>query len=200
MDQLISLYERWIHVPRWQKWILILLLGAVVGIFIYYFKIVPLKEVLKQKQNQAESLALTINRLKLVEKRKELLLKELEDLRNKIQQIEAKLPSGKEEVSQIVKSITDSDSGMVIKSIRREESVRHRYYIEYPYQIELIGTYPKYIEWCEKLSKADRIINFGSMKLKSISKVGSKGRRDTKIPKDATVDIVLKIKAFTLME
>ena len=200
MDQLISLYERWIHVPRWQKWILILLLGAVVGIFIYYFKIVPLKEVLKQKQNQAESLALTINRLKLVEKRKELLLKELEDLRNKIQQIEAKLPSGKEEVSQIVKSITDSDSGMVIKSIRREESVRHRYYIEYPYQIELIGTYPKYIEWCEKLSKADRIINFGSMKLKSISKVGSKSRRDTKIPKDATVDIVLKIKAFTLME
>lgn len=196
MDQLISLYERWLHVPRWQKWILILLLGFIAGILIYYFKIVPLKQTLKQKQSQVESLTLTVNKLKLVEKRKELLLKELEDLRNKIQQIEAKLPSGKEEVSQIVKSITDSDSGMVIKSIKREEPVKHRYYIEYPYRIELIGTYPRYIEWCEKLSKSDRIINFGSMKLKSVSK----SEKNAKIPKDATVDIVLKVKAFTLME
>ena len=198
MDQIISFYEKWIQLPRWQKWILILLVGMLLILLIYYFKILPMKETLEKKRKEVRSLALTVNRLKLVEKRKSLLMKELKELKNNIKEIEKKLPSGKEEVSQILKTITTSDSGMIIKSIRREKTKKHRYYIEYPYRVELLGTYPAYIHWCEKLSHANRIINFGPMRIKAIQISDKQGEKS--IPPDTTVRINLEVKAFTLLE
>lgn len=202
MEQLISFYERWLHVPRWQKWIIILIFGVILTVLIYYFKIAPLKEELDRKNQEVESLTLTVNRLKIVEKRKQLLIKELEELNKQIEQIESKLPTGKEDVGQIIKSITDADSGMVIKLIERKFPKSHRYYIEYPYKVELIGNYPSFIHWCEKLSKANRIINFGNMELKSLytSKETRIGEGKKEIPKGATLEATLEIKAFTLTE
>ena len=198
MDQIISFYEKWIQLPRWQKWILILLVGMLLMVLIYYFKIMPMKQTLEKKRREVRSLALTVNRLKLVEKRKSLLINELKELKNDIKEIEKKLPSGKEEVSQILKAITTSDSGMVIKSIRREKTKSHRYYVEYPYRVELWGTYPAYIRWCEKLSHANRIINFGPMRIEAVQ-ISNKQRKNS-IPQDTTVKINLEIKAFTLLE
>lgn len=203
MEQLISLYERWLHVPRWQKWIVIVLLGIVLAALLYYFQIAPLKEELSRKQRKIESLTLTVNRLRVVEKRKALMLKELEELKKQIKEIESRLPTGREEVSQILRSITDADSGMSIKLIKRENVKKHRYYIEYPYKVVLLGTYPSFIKWCEKLSKANRIINFGDMKIESLHPVGESKRGRTKqeeVPKGASVKAELEIKAFTLTE
>lgn len=203
MEQLISLYERWLHVPRWQKWIVIVLLGIVLAALLYYFQIAPLKEELSRKQRKIESLTLTVNRLRVVEKRKALMLKELEELKKQIKEIESRLPTGREEVSQILRSITDADSGMSIKLIKRENVKKHRYYIEYPYKVVLLGTYPSFIKWCEKLSKANRIINFGDMKIESLQPVGESKRgrtRQEEVPKGASVKAELEIKAFTLTE
>lgn len=202
MEQLISLYERWLHVPRWQKWILILIFGFLLTALIYYFQIAPLKEELNRKNQEIESLTLTVNRLKIVEKRRQLLVKELENLNKQIEQIESRLPTGREDVSQIIKSITDADSGMVVKLIERQTEKRHRYYIEFPYKVELIGNYPDFIRWCERLSKANRIINFGDMKIESIYslKRGWQGSQKHFIPKGSTIKATLKIKAFTLTE
>lgn len=202
MEQLVSLYERWLHIPRWQKWIVIFIFALILTGLIYYFKISSLKEELARKKQEIESLTLTVNRLKVVEKRKQLLLKELEELNKQIEQIESKLPTGKEDVSQIIKSITDADSGMVIKLIKKESPRSHRYYVEYPYKVELIGNYPSFINWCEKLSKANRIINFGNIELKSLYtfKDGWSGKRKGELPKGATLEATLEIKAFTLTE
>ncbi len=201
MEQLVSLYERWLHVPRWQKWIIILIFGVFLTVLIYYFKIVPLKEELNRKNQEIESLTLTVNRLKIVEKRKQLLMKELDELNKQIQQIESKLPTGNEDVSQIIRSITDADSGMVIKLIEKEPQRSHRYYIEYPYKVKLIGSYPNFIKWCERLSRANRIINFGNMKLESLYISNARSERENRaIPKGATIKATLEIKAFTLTE
>lgn len=204
MEQLVSLYERWLHVPRWQKWIVIVLLGVVLAALLYYFQVAPLKEELSRKQREIESLTLTVNRLRVVEKRKSLLLKELEELRKQIKQIESRLPTGKEEVSQILRSITGADSGMSIKLIKREDVKRHKYYVEYPYRVVLLGTYPSFIRWCEKLSKANRIINFGDMRIEALQPVGEKKRGRSKqkeeVPRGASVKAELEIKAFTLTE
>ncbi len=200
MDQIVSFYEKWIQLPRWQKWLLILLLGMVLMLLIYYFKILPMKETLEKKRREARSLALTVNRLKLVEKRKSLLMKELEELRKRIKEIEEKLPSGKEEVSQIIRTITTSDSGMVIKSIQRERTKSHRYYVEYPYRVELLGTYPSYIHWCEKLSRANRIINFGPMRIEAVQTSEKQASKKKAFPSRATIKITLEVKAFTLLE
>ena len=201
MEQLVSLYERWILIPRWQKWIIFLLIGLLLSFLIYYFQIAPLKKRLNREKQQIEALTLTVNRLKVVEKRRKILLKELDQLTNRIKQIESKLPTGNEDVSQIIKSITDADSGMVIKLIERRAVRKHRYYIEFPYEVVLIGNYPNFIKWCEKLSKANRIINFGDMKIESIYSPGSGRTKDQQaLPENVTIRANLKIKAFTLTE
>lgn len=201
MEQLISIYEKWIHIPRWQKWIIFLLIGILLSFLIYYLQIAPLQEELRKKKQRIESLTLTVNRLKVVEKRRALLLKELDQLNKKIKQIENKLPTGNEDVSQIIKSITDADSGMVIDSIERKVPKRRKYYIEFPYTVKLIGNYPSFIGWCEKLSKANRIINFGDMRIQSIYPSESSRRKNQKVlPKNATIKVTLQIKAFTLTE
>ena len=193
MEQLSSIYEKWLHLPRWQKWILIALIGVLVFFGYYYLKVVPLKEELQSKQRQVERLRLTVSKLKAIERRKKDIEKEIEELNKKIAQIESKLPTGKEEVSQIIKSITSAaDSQMVIALIKKEKQENQKYYVAYPYKVELIGTYPNFIRWCEKLSRADRIINFGDMKITSLSE-----KKKKEYP-GATVDVEMSIKAFTL--
>jgi len=193
MEQLSSIYEKWLHLPRWQKWILIALIGFLVFFGYYQLKVNPLKEELQSKQRQIERLRLTVSKLKAIERRKKDIEKEIEELNKKIAQIESKLPTGKEEVSQIIKSITSAaDSQMIIALIKKEKQENQKYYIAYPYKVELIGTYPNFIRWCEKLSRADRIINFGDMKITALSE-----NKKKEYP-EATINVEMSIKAFTL--
>lgn len=195
MDQIISAYEYLINLPRWKKWLIIIIIGVVFYIILYYSKVEPLKKELLQKQRKVETLILTINRLKILEKRRKELQKEIAILKKQIRNIEKKLPTGKEDVAQIVNSISKADSGMLVKKIVRKAKVNKKYYIRYPYEVELVGTYPSFISWCEKLSQANRIINFGSMEINSI-----KSNRESSELEGATVSIRLNVEAFTLKE
>jgi len=192
-----GLVEKWNQMPRWQKWIVALLSGALIFGALYWFKVQPLKEQLAVKKQQAERLALVVSKLRAVEKRKEKLEKEIEELNQQIAQIEAKLPTGKEEVSQILKSITDADSGMVITSIVRGKEEDREYYIAYPYRVKLKGKYPNFVAWCERLSQADRIINFGGIEVKSLQEEEELEPTEEKA-QDYTIETTLEIKAFTL--
>jgi type IV pilus assembly protein PilO len=194
MEQLTAIYEKWIHLTRWQKWLIILTVGLLLFGFLYFLRISPLKEELNAKKARAEQLKLTVSRLKVIEKRRAELLKKIEELNQKIAEIESKLPTGKEEVSQIIKSITDADSGMVIKLIKKEKQENRKYYIAYPYKVELLGTYPDFIKWCEKLAKANRIINFGNIQIKSIQPKSIKDKENY----NYTIAVDMRIKAFTL--
>jgi len=199
MEYLMGLYERWIHLARWQKWLIIILIGALLFGSLYYFRISPLKQELSLKKQQAEQLRLTVSRLKIIEKRRDEMIKKIEELNKKIAEIESKLPTGKEEVSQIIKSITDADSGMVIKLIRKEKKENKKYYVAYPYRVELLGTYPAFIKWCEKLSRANRIINFGDIQVTTTHPIAVKGiRKKEKESSKYTIAVDMKVKAFTL--
>jgi len=197
MEQLNSLYEKWMETPRWQKWILIIILGFMVFGFLYNYRIDPLKRKVIEKQRQLDTLALTISRLRIFEKKKLKLQREIENLRKQIAAIEAKLPTGREEVSQILRSITDADSGMVITFIKREKPVSKRYYEAFPYTVQLVGTYPNLVSWCERLSKVDRIINFGDISVVEYKSKSRSSKGEEKQP-PYTVTATLKLKAFTL--
>ncbi|WP_457680923.1 type 4a pilus biogenesis protein PilO [Thermovibrio sp.] len=200
MEQLSGVYEKWITLPRWQKWLVITLFALVVFGLYYYLRIEPLKRELTVKRAEVEQLSLTVSRLRTVEKKKKELEKRVAELNKKIEEIESKLPTGKEEVSQIIKSITKADSQMVIKLIKKDRKVEKKYYIAYPYTVELLGTYPNFIRWCEKLSKANRIINFGTIKINSTAPTTSRGsvRLKKEESKKGTVFVKMKVEAFTL--
>ncbi len=194
MEFLVNLYERWLNLSRWQKWTVITVLGILLFAILYYIKIKPLNETLLKKEREVARLKLLVSKLQIVEERKKALEKEIAKLREEIAQVELKLPTGKEEVSQIIKSITDADSGMEILSIKRMEPRDKKYYREYPYKVELKGNYPDFVKWCEKLSQANRIINFGTIEVRALPL--SEVERDRNY-KD-TVKVRLDVKAFTL--
>ncbi|RKQ63773.1 type IV pilus assembly protein PilO [Thermovibrio guaymasensis] len=196
MEYLMSLYEKWGQLARWQKWLIILLVGILLFFILYYIRILPLKQELNEKKQKAEQLRLTVSRLKIVEKRKKELVRKIKELNREIEEIENKLPTGREEVSQIIKSITDADSGMTIKFIKKEGQRNERYYIAYPYKVELSGTYPAFIKWCERLASANRIINFGDIKITSTHSTNRRGKREENLK--ATILVNMEIEAFTL--
>jgi len=197
MEHLISLYEKWEQLARWQKWMITLLAGLLLFIALYFLRLSPLEEELNLKKQKVEQLRLTISRLKAIEKRKNDLVRKIEELNKEIEDIESKLPTGKEEVSQIIKSITDADSGIDIKYIKKENKRSEKYYIVYPYRVKLSGTYPTFIKWCERLANANRIMNFGDIKITSLQSIYKRGINKERNTKD-TILVDMEIKAFTL--
>jgi type IV pilus assembly protein PilO len=195
MELLISLYERWQEIPRWQKWLIISAIGVFVFILLYYIRIVPIQNTLQAEKRKMESLSLVVNRLKTIERRKLDLEKTIKKLERRIEQIEAELPSGKEDVSRIIKSISDADSGVRVVSIERGAPAEKKYYVEIPYSLKLKATYPEFISWCEKLSKAHRILNFGDLSIKAIDVNPEKEDAESG---RYTVFVELQIKAFNL--
>jgi type IV pilus assembly protein PilO len=192
MEFLISIYERWVGIPRWQKWLIIISIAIVLFLMLYFLRITPLSEQLTVEKKKLESLSLTVNKLKIVKKKRDKLEKEVNNLKKELASIEAKLPTGREEVSKIIRSISRADSGVTVVSIKREPPVSKKYYMEVPYNIELKSAYPQFVRWCERLSRSDRIINFGNL---SIRANGSKSGKDTG---NYTISVTLQIKAFNL--
>ena len=118
--------------------------------------------------------------------------KEINALKKELETIEEKLPTGKEEVSKIIRSISDADSRVTVVSIKRSSPVSKKYYVEIPYNVELKSTYPQFVRWCEKLSKSDRIINFGDLSIRA-----AKPEREENT-ENHTINVSLQIKAFNL--
>jgi type IV pilus assembly protein PilO len=192
MEFLISIYERWTEIPRWQKGLIIISVAVILFLALYFLRIVPLNEQLLASKEKLESLRLTVNKLKIAEKKKIKLEKEINALKKELETIEEKLPTGKEEVSKIIRSISDADSRVTVVSIKRSSPVSKKYYVEIPYNVELKSTYPQFVRWCEKLSKSDRIINFGDLSIRA-----AKPEREENT-ENHTINVSLQIKAFNL--
>jgi type IV pilus assembly protein PilO len=192
MESLISVYERWAEIPRWQKWLIIMSIASVLFLTLYFLRITPLSEQLAVEKKKLESLSLTVSKLKIVRKKRRKLEKEVNNLKKELVSIETKLPAGREDVSKIIRSISRADSGVTVVSIKRGSPVSKKYYVEVPYNIELESTYPQFVHWCEKLSKSDRIINFGNLSIRANRSGSGKGMGNY------TISVNLQIKAFNL--
>jgi len=190
MEALNELIERLKAVPQWQRWLIIVVLGALIFWLLYNFNIQPLKEELVQKRQEAERLALTVSRLKVVEKRKKALEEEIETLRKKIAELEEKLPTGREDVAQILRALATENQNIRVQYLKREQEEKHKYYEAYPYTVILEGAYPDFLWWCEKLSKAERIINFANTEVTALQSQDGL--------QNAPVRVKMVIKAFTL--
>ncbi len=202
MDTFEVIKERWELIPRWQKWLAFITLVFLIYFLAYMQQIKPKQQRIQVLQKQVEQLTLKVNRLKAVEKRKRLLEKGISELTLKIKALESKLPTGKEEVSKIIRAITKADSYVRVDYIERKSPVQKQYYVEIPYMLKMSFKYPDFISWCEKLSSVNRIINFSDMTLVAYTEPKKsrkkKGKEVKKISENYTVKATLTIKAFNL--
>jgi type IV pilus assembly protein PilO len=201
MEHLSSLYERWVNLARWQKWLIIAAVGVITFLALFAFRVKPLKEELVYKESQVESLSSNLNRLKVIERRRDTLKREIERLEREIEKIESMLPTGEERVSQILNSITGADSGMLLLSVKKEPELSTKYYLIHPYTVKLLGNYPSFVKWCERLSRSSRIFNFEGIQIHSTNPTKLHGVRESQkgqAPPQYTIWAEVKLNAFTL--
>ncbi len=186
MGFLISIYERWTEIPRWQRWLVIISAIFVLFLVIYFLRIVPLNEQLLVERERLESLRQTVNKLRVVRIKKEKLEKEIGNLEKELSSVERKLPSGKEEVNRIICSISKANSRVTVVSLKRGSPVDREYYVEVPYSIELKTTYPEFVHWCERLFRSNRIVSFDRLSIRA-DRTGN-----------YTISVNLQVKVFNL--
>ncbi len=168
--------------------VIVFLIILLIWLFAYYKRVIPAKAQLRARENQLSSLRQSVNRLRVVKAQKKKFDEEFANVQRKLSNVQSKLPKGKEEVGQIIRTIVGNDAKIRIDSIVRKNPINKKYYVEVPYVVSLSTNYPSFVEWCDKLMKANRIINFGNISINSYSEKG----------KPYTIKVNLIINAYNL--
>jgi type IV pilus assembly protein PilO len=99
---------------------------------------------------------------------------EVADLERELQVALKQLPNRKQ-FEDLLRDISTAGKkvGVEIKSISRTKEQEHDFYVEVPFNIELEGTYHDLAKFFERVSKLPRIVNIGSLKIRTGSKRNS---------------------------
>ncbi|WP_457567396.1 type 4a pilus biogenesis protein PilO [Desulfurobacterium sp.] len=160
-----DLKDRWSEIPKWQKWIGYIVILIVIA-FVYKMNVLdPLKLRVEQLNRQVAQKKVQVTRLLAVEKRRNELKKEISELRTRIASLESKLPTGREEVSGIIKSIAKNTGNTEVGMIRRGKEQSKEYYNQIGYKVVMKTRFPNFISWCKSIAKANRIMTFGDMSM-----------------------------------
>jgi type IV pilus assembly protein PilO len=97
-------------------------------------------------------------------------IKEKEELEVALKKAIAQLPNEKE-IHELLEKISEAGhtAGLKIKLFRPGRETPSGLYAEVPVDMKVEGTYRSIIEFCSNVSKFQRIVNLGSMKIKSES-------------------------------
>ncbi|SNR78609.1 type 4a pilus biogenesis protein PilO [Desulfurobacterium atlanticum] len=201
-----DLKERWAEIPKWQKWIGYLILLFVVA-FVYKMNVIdPINQKIAILSNQVNRKKARVAKLKLVEKRRDILKKEISKLEEEISKLEAKLPTGKEDVSNIIKSVAQDTGTIRIDLIQRGREETKKYYTKIGYSVVMSTRYPNFIKWCEHIVSAKRVLTIGDLSMVALDPVKKKveERTDDKTVKKEvylypyTVQVNMQINAYML--
>ncbi|WP_456438438.1 type 4a pilus biogenesis protein PilO [Desulfurobacterium sp.] len=202
--------ERWSEIPKWQKWIAYIVILIII-LYVYKMNVIdPLNMKIEQLNRQISQKRVQVARLLAVEKRRNELKKEIVNLKSRIAALEAKLPTGREEVSGIIKSIAKNTGNTEIGLIRRGKEQSKEYYNQIDYTVVMKTRFPNFISWCKSLVKANRIMTFGDMSMVGLAPEKKKmtvekivnGKRQKKEKEyysyKYTVQVNLNLNAYTL--
>ncbi|OMH41269.1 type 4a pilus biogenesis protein PilO [Desulfurobacterium indicum] len=160
-----DLKDRWAEIPKWQKWIAYVVV-LIIAAYVYKMNVIdPINLKIEQLKRQISQKRVKVTRLLAVEKRRNELKKEIDELEAKIAALEIKLPTGNEEVSDIIKSIAKNTGNTEIGLIKRGKEQNKEYYNQIDYTVVMKTRFPNFIAWCESLVKANRIMTFGDMSM-----------------------------------
>ncbi|WP_457569309.1 type 4a pilus biogenesis protein PilO [Desulfurobacterium sp.] len=205
-----DLKDRWAEIPKWQKWIAYVVVLILVA-YVYKMNVIdPINLRIEQLNRQISQKRVKVTRLLAVEKRRNELKKEIAELEAKIAALETKLPTGNEEVSDIIKSIAKNTGNTEIGLIKRSKEQSKEYYNQIGYTVVMKTRFPNFIAWCKSLVEANRIMTFGDMAMIGLAPEKKKitiekivNGKEQKKEKEYysykyTVQVNLKLNAYTL--
>ncbi|HEV2960236.1 MAG TPA: type 4a pilus biogenesis protein PilO [Candidatus Angelobacter sp.] len=152
---------------------ILLVVFAAIGGAVYYFVLIPkYKENEEVRAKLAEKQAEN-SRLKDVEKDLDKLRVQLAQLQIQLE-LQKKIVPADKNADEFIKLLHDNAAGAGIE-IRRYTSMpvsNKEFYTEIPFQIDIDGPYYSVMNFFERIGKAERIVNVGSLQMSNVANPG----------------------------
>ncbi len=154
--------------------IAVVLCGALLGLGWYYF-ISPVQDDIAKKQGQLTDLQKEVAKSLQQKKVFEQFKADTLELTRKLESLKAVLPLEKE-TPQIIDSIHQqaSSSNLQILRIGVRPIIDHDVYTEWPWDMEVVGTYNNIGVFLDKVRQLPRIVNISGLKITSRASEGDK--------------------------
>ena len=142
----------------------IVLLAVPVASFMYVFK--PRSEQIRKANEEIATKTERLDKLEQVTKRISDIDRAIEEGRESIQLIEAKLPSEKD-VEVMLEQVWElaNENGLSVKSVKSEKPVPAAMYMELPLRVQMDGSFTGLYEFMLALENLDRITRIHQMSL-----------------------------------
>ncbi|HEV2990537.1 MAG TPA: type 4a pilus biogenesis protein PilO [Candidatus Angelobacter sp.] len=152
---------------------ILLVVFAIIGGAVYYFVLIP-----KYKENEGLRTQLTQkqaenNRLRELEKDRDKLKAQIFELQRELD-VEKKIVPADKDADEFIKLLHDNAAGAGIE-IRRYTAMpvsAKEFYTEVPFQIDIDGPYYSIMNFFDRISKTDRIVNVGSLQMSNVANPG----------------------------
>ncbi len=150
------------NLPRYAKIIVAVLPSFILALIVVIFFIMPKQKEIKVLNTKIDDQLNQIATSQLKGARLDVLIKENEQLLNRLNELKEQLPEEKE-ISNLLKQVSDicTDSGLEMKSWKPGQKVKHPSGIVYeiPVSVAVTGTYHDFGRFLGNLTKLNRIVN-----------------------------------------
>lgn len=159
---------------KWYYQVLIVgvISGGLLGGFWYWY-LTPIQTEIDGKKTQFQQLQTDIAKANEQMKKLAQLKKEETDLRLQLEEKKKILPSEKE-VDDVFRALqrTATDSAVRILRLNNRSTIDHEVYIEWPIDMEIVGTYHTLGNFLDKIRQLPRIVNISSLRVQGRASEG----------------------------
>ncbi len=145
--------------------ILIVLLGGILGIYFYSFYL-PQHETLQKKKAEMEVLERQVRELRIVAANMKRFKEEVAKLREELKLAVSQLPTSKE-IPSLLANISNlgTESGLEFLLFRPMPEINRDFYAEIPVEIKVKGNYHQVARFFDKVGKLPRIVNINAVSM-----------------------------------
>ncbi len=165
-----QIFEKILKLPVAHKVLLVAGVNILIAYGIYAALISPKYAEAKKIKGDIETITLKVEHNRKIAADIPRYIQEKEELEVALQKAIAQLPNEKE-IHELLEKISEAGrmAGLKIKLFRPGRETPSGLYAEVPVTMKVEGTYKSIIEFTSNVSKFQRIVNLGSMKIKSTS-------------------------------
>jgi len=178
----------WNEIPWLFKAGIVLAVLAVLSLVFFFFEVMPLQQEAQQNQTTLRAKQAEIAQLQPYATKLNDLNRQVEGMKAKIEEQKKYLPDQKE-VPDFITAMQQeaARSGVEIRRYTPRAVVAQNYYTEAPFEIDVDGGYYKMLNFFERVSQMERIVNITGLSIAAIKAGGSRVRRTYPYGPDETV-------------
>ena len=168
-------FEKLAKVPKVARMVIVAGLLASIAAGYYFMSYQDSLAQASRLRAEAQELQRKLNKVRVVANNLGDFEQEVANLERELKVALKQLPNRKQ-FEDLLRDISTAGKkvGVEIKSISRTKEQMHDFYVEVPFNLELEGSYHDLAKFFERVSKLPRIVNIGSLKIRTGSKRGSK--------------------------